>query len=103
MDKITDNFTYFTKEHEEIYKAYSAFGKLIHEKGGPLDSKTRALLKVAMSSVGDNDYVLETHLKKAIESGCTREELEHVVLLTAPSVGFPNMMSSLMVLRRVLD
>lgn len=103
MSKIQENFSYFTKKHEEIYKAYQQFGKLIHEEGGPLDEKTRALVKLSMSSVGNNEYVLTTHIKKALDSGCTRDEIEHVILLTAPSVGFPNMMASIMVMREIFD
>jgi len=103
MNKIQENFNYFVEKHEAIYKAYAEYGKLIHEKGGPLDPKMCALIKIAVSSVGENEYVLETHIKKAVECGCTRDEIEHVMLLTAPSVGFPNMMSSLMVLRKVME
>jgi AhpD family alkylhydroperoxidase len=102
MNKIQENFSYFIEKHGEIYEAYQNFGKLVHKAGGPLNEQTRALIKVAISSVGENAYVLETHIKKALDAGCTRDEIEHVILLTAPSVGFPNMMASIMVLRNAL-
>lgn len=103
MNKIKENFNYFTTEHKEIYDAYAHYGKLIHEQGGPLDEKTRALMKIVISSVSGQNYALETHINKAFEVLCTKEEMEHAILLTAPSVGFPNMMESIMVLRMVLD
>ncbi len=103
MDKIADNFKYFVSRHKEIYEAYSEYGRLIHEEGGPLDEKTRALMKVVISSVSAHDFALKTHMKKAVEKGCTKEEIEHALLLTAPTVGFPNMMESLLVLREVFE
>jgi hypothetical protein len=39
MNKIQENFDYFTSRHKEIYSAYANYGKLIHEAGGPLDEK----------------------------------------------------------------
>lgn len=103
MDKIAENFNYFRTQHKEIYEAYSQYGKLVHEEGGPLDEKTRALIKIVISSVSEHDYALLTHIKKAHALQCSREEMEHALLLTAPSVGFPSMMKALMVLREYFD
>ncbi len=103
MKRIDDNFKYFATKHKDIYEAYKNYGQLVHQEGGPLEDKTRALLKVVISSVSDHDYALETHMKKAIDAGCSREEIEHGILLTAPTVGFPNMMESLLVMRGFFD
>ncbi len=103
MSKISDNLNYFQTNHKEIYEAYSNYGKLIHKEGGPLDEKTRSLVKIAISSVGEHHLALETHIRKAIKAGCTLEEIEHVILLTAPSVGFPSMMESLLVFREFIE
>lgn len=103
MKSIQENLKYFTSEHKEIYEAYANYGKLVHEKGGPLDEKTRALIKVAISSTSSHNYALATHINKALAVSCTKEEIEHVILLTAPSVGFPNMMESIMVLRNIIE
>lgn len=94
-----ENFKYFKEKHGEIFGAYENFGHLLHEKGGPLDKKTRWLIKVAISAVSQYEYALQTHIEKAIAVGCTREEIEHAILLVAPSAGFPKAMSALMVLR----
>lgn len=99
---IQDNLEFFIEHHPEIYKAYATYGKLIHEQG-PLDEKTRWLIKVAITTTGQNRYALVTHIRKALRSGCTQAEIEHAILLTAPSAGFPVMMEGLLDLRRVLD
>ncbi|NMA52158.1 MAG: carboxymuconolactone decarboxylase family protein, partial [Peptococcaceae bacterium] len=40
MDTIEANLKYFEGKHEEIYRAYENYGKLVHTVGGPLDEKT---------------------------------------------------------------
>jgi alkylhydroperoxidase/carboxymuconolactone decarboxylase family protein YurZ len=37
-------------------------------------------------------------VEKARKSGCTTEEIEHAILLIAPTVGFPKMMEAMLVL-----
>ncbi|WP_312642200.1 carboxymuconolactone decarboxylase family protein [Hydrogenoanaerobacterium sp.] len=103
LDEIEKNLKYLVANHSEIYQAYEHFGKLVHEKGGPLDEKTRWLIKVALSADCQNEYSLTTHILKAIQCGCSKEEIEHVLLLVAPTSGFPKMMRGLLILRNVLE
>ncbi len=102
-DVIEKNLKYLIENHGEIYDAYEKFGKLIHEKGGPLDEKTRWLIKVALSTECEYQHALRTHILKALKSGCTKEEIEHVMLLVAPTGGFPKMMEGLLVLRSIME
>ncbi|MGH4138387.1 carboxymuconolactone decarboxylase family protein [Clostridium sp.] len=103
IDVIEKNLEYFTENHSEIYDAYSNYGRLVHEKGGPLDAKTRWLIKVALSTDSQYEYALRTHILKALESGCTKEEIEHAMLLVAPTSGFPKMMKGILILRNIID
>ena len=98
MDKIQKNLEAFIKKHEEIYKAYENYGKSIHEKGGPLDEKTRWLIKIVISATSQHEFALRTHIRKALAAGCTYDEIEHALLLVAPSAGFPKTMQGLNVL-----
>ncbi len=100
---IEKNLDYLNKNHNEIYEAYQKYGKLVHEKGGPLDEKTRWLIKVALSTDCQNQYSLRTHILKALKSGCTKEEIEHAILLVGPTSGFPKMMHGLLVFRQVFE
>lgn len=99
MHHISEHLKYFQDKHPEIYEAYAAYGKKIHEAGGPLDHKQRALIKVAISATNSRNNALRTHINKALQAGCTADEIEHTILLTAPSVGFPCMMESLLIFR----
>ncbi|MBP2640003.1 MAG: carboxymuconolactone decarboxylase [Firmicutes bacterium] len=101
-DIIVENLKYLTENHGEIYEAYQNYGKQIHEKGGPLDEKTRWLIKIALSTAGQHEFSLRTHILKALKCGCTKEEVEHAILLVAPTAGFPKMMEGLLILRDIL-
>ena len=100
-ETIRQNLNYLITKHGPVYEAYTKYGQAIHH-GGPLDDKTISLIKVAISASAKFDYALATHIKKALDAGAGRDEIEHVILLTAPTVGFPNMMESMLVLREIL-
>lgn len=102
-DVIEKNLKYFIENHSEIYDAYETYGKMVHEKGGPLDVKTRWLIKIAVSTDCQNEFCLRTHILKAFKHGCTKEEIEHTILLVAPTSGFPKMMGGLLILRDILE
>ena len=97
--KIRENLDAFIEGHPDIYEAYSRFGKAVHEQGGPLEERTRWLIKVALSAAYGFRKAQLTHMAKALEAGCTPEELEHTLLLVAPTGGFPRMMEALELFR----
>lgn len=99
MGRKEENLAYFQKKHPEIYGAYEEFGKLLHAEGGPLEERERWLIKVAVSAASHYDLALKTHIAKARGAGCSDEEIEHAILLTAPTAGFPTMMTALMAFR----
>ena len=100
--KIRENLDALIASHPEIYEAYSQFGKAVHERGGPLDERTRWLIKVATSAALGLPKAQLTHMIKASEAGCTPQELEHAILLLAPTAGFPRMMEAMERLREFL-
>lgn len=102
-NKIQDHFNFFRKNHPDIYQAYEAYGKKVHEAGGPLDEKTRWLIKVSVSATEGYPFALKTHINKALKAGCSAEEIQHTLLLLAPSVGFPRMMEALLIFREITE
>jgi 4-carboxymuconolactone decarboxylase len=103
MDLIESNLKYFIKNHEDIYHAYESYGRLVHEQGGPLEERTCWLIKVALSTESQYEYALRTHILKALKTGCSLQEIEHAILLVAPTAGFPKTMTGLLVLRKVME
>jgi alkylhydroperoxidase/carboxymuconolactone decarboxylase family protein YurZ len=94
MQKIPKRYQEFTKKYRDITKAYEALGTACHA-AGPLDDKTRALLKLAISIGARLEGGAHSHIRKAIDAGATKEELRHVALLAIPTIGFPSAMAAM--------
>ena len=94
-----ENWKYFRESYPDAYKAYEKFGKSLGESAGPLDDKTRALIKVGIAAASQYDWALRSHLEKALNAGCTPEEVEHAIIQTATTAGFPRMMAALLIWR----
>ena len=91
-DQIPKRYLRFMKEYPEIGLAYEALGKAVHS-AGPLDDKTRALIKVGISGGAMLEGAFHSHVRKAISAGATLEELRQVAFLALPTIGFPSMMA----------
>ena len=84
----------YQKMHEsypEFMQAYEAMGKAAHD-AGPLSDREIALVKLAISLTAGLEGGAHSHSRKALQAGCTGEDLVHVAMLTAPTIGFPTMM-----------
>ena len=88
MAKLPKAFETFRKRYRSVYKAYETLGGTAHE-GGPLDQKTRELVKLGMAIGGRLEGAVRSHAQRAREAGATPAEIEHVVLLAVTTVGFP--------------
>ena len=91
-DQLPKHFTKFTKNYPDVARAYSELGEAVH-KSGPLDEKTRALVKIAISGGSKTQGAFHAHVRKARNLGVSFEEIRHVALLSTPTIGFPNMMA----------
>jgi AhpD family alkylhydroperoxidase len=64
-------------------------------KSGPLNEKTRALIKLAISTGAGMEGAVYSHTRKAIEAGCSKAEIKQTVILALPTIEFPSTMSLL--------
>ena len=94
MKDIHEIFTVFKAEFPGLSEKIDATGHALHTEGGPLDERTRALLKVAMSAAGGHQRAFETHLAAAREAGLSEAEIVHALLLLIPTCGFPTFMEA---------
>ncbi|MBC6953512.1 MAG: carboxymuconolactone decarboxylase family protein [Leptolyngbya sp. PLA2] len=79
------------KEQPELLAAYERFGEAC-ANAGPLDLKTIALVKLAISLGAGLEGAAHSHCRKALAAGWTEDDLMHVAHLCAPTIGFPPMM-----------
>ena len=92
----------FESEYPSAAEAYENLGKQIHSCG-PLDSKTRALIKIAISTGAGLEGALHSHTRKAVEAGCTKEEIRHAIMLSIPTIGLPSAMAAMSWADDILD
>jgi AhpD family alkylhydroperoxidase len=84
----------FKAEHPEICARNEALGEFIHQDAGPLDDKTRWLVKLGVSAATRHQNAVGTHVSRARDAGATEEEILHALLLVVPTCGFPTFMEA---------
>ena len=77
----------FIKKYGDIWKSYSKLGEAC-AKAGPLGEKQVELIKIAIYGTKGMFTPFKTHVRQALKSGATKEEIEHslIQLLTAEGV-----------------
>lgn len=88
MAKLPRAFETFRRRYRNVYEAYEVLGGTAHE-AGPLDKKTRELVKLGMAIGGRLEGAVRSHAHRALEAGATAGEIEHVVLLAITTSGLP--------------
>lgn len=92
MKQLPKRFKKFQKEFPEVAKAYEELGSAVH-KSGPLNEKTRSLVKLAISTGAGMEGAVHSHTRKAVEAGCSKTEIKQTVMLALPTIGFPATMA----------
>ncbi|MAG58170.1 MAG: carboxymuconolactone decarboxylase [Planctomycetes bacterium] len=102
MSDVPSHFLWFQDRFPDAAAGYEALGTSVHGSG-PLDDKTRALLKVCISGAARLEGGLHAHVRKALRAGVTEDEIYHALLLLVPTVGFPGAMAALAWARDVIE
>ncbi len=102
MYELPKRFEKFQKEFPEAAAAYEKLGEIIHSSG-PLNEKTRALIKIAISTGARLEGAVHSHTRKAIEAGCTVDEIKQTVLLALPTIGLPSTMAAMSWVEDILE
>ena len=84
----------FQRKFPEIAKSYDDLAGKCHG-GGPLDEKTRRLIKLGVSIGLNSEGGVRSHARRALDSGITAEELRHTVLSAFTTAGFPTMIAAM--------
>jgi alkylhydroperoxidase/carboxymuconolactone decarboxylase family protein YurZ len=101
MEDVHKIFSQFKEDFPEIHEKHEALGREVHEKGGPLDEKSRWLIKIAISGACNHKRALETHIRKAMAAGIDEDEIKHALVLLIPTAGFPAFMKSYAVFKSI--
>ena len=102
MSDLPKMFKDFLKNHPAIATAYEALGTAVHTDG-PLNEKTRALIKLGISTGAGLEGALHSHTRKAIDAGATDDEMKHAIILAMPTIGLPATMAALTWLEDIIN
>ena len=94
QETLPNSISSFEKKHPAVWKAFAKLGEVCHETG-PLDEKTRRLVKLAMAVAFRHEGAVHSATRNALKSGVKREEIEHVAILSVTTIGWPSAYAAL--------
>ncbi len=89
MNELPKPFQDFTSDFPDVAKSYETLSAATHD-AGPLDDRTRRLVKLAIAVGGRLEGAVRAHARQARASGVPLAELDHVVLLALTTIGLPS-------------
>ena len=89
MRELPAAFQQFAVDHPDVYRAYEDLAKAAQESG-PLDLRTRHLIKLAIAVGARLEGAVHSHVWQAQGDGISEAELDQVVLLSLTTIGLPS-------------
>ena len=99
---VSGAFERFAKEFRTAHAAYERLGEACHTSG-PLDGKTRELIKLGMSIAARSEGAVHSHVRKALHAGASQKEIKHAVCLAIPTLGLPTTVAAFTWVSDILD
>jgi alkylhydroperoxidase/carboxymuconolactone decarboxylase family protein YurZ len=79
----------FRERYPQVWETFQKLGEHCH-KAGPLDEKTRRLVKIALSIGAGLEGATHSAVRNARNSGVSQEEINHVAALAVSTLGLPS-------------
>jgi alkylhydroperoxidase/carboxymuconolactone decarboxylase family protein YurZ len=87
--------------HPQIWAAYERLGAACAD-AGPLDARTRRLVKLALAVGSQSEGAVHSHTRRSFDDGLSKEELLHVAMLAIPSIGLAKAVAAMTWIEDVL-
>jgi 4-carboxymuconolactone decarboxylase len=100
-ETLPEHFQDFVRTYPDVWEAHQKLSEACAQ-AGPLDRKTRELIKVGISGAANQITALQRHAVMAVQAGATEEEVYQTILLLITTVGFPRASAALQWARNVL-
>jgi AhpD family alkylhydroperoxidase len=81
------HFKKFVKKYPAVWEAHQQLTEACAECG-PLDRKTRELIKLAISGATNQETAVERHAVMAVQEGAKPDEVYHALLQMTTIIGF---------------
>ena len=92
----------FSSKFPNVFKDFRQLGKTCRE-AGPLAKKDQDLVNLGIAIGANSRGAVMSQTRKALESGASKEEIAHVLLLSLTTIGFPNMIAAMGWMDEVLE
>ncbi|MFN3533698.1 MAG: carboxymuconolactone decarboxylase family protein [Candidatus Brocadia sp.] len=93
-EKLPKQYLQIKKRHEKFFNAIEELGKVVRQEG-PLDEKTAHLIQLAAAATVHSEGAVHSHVRRALETGVTPEEIYHAIILVTSTIGFPTVVAAL--------
>lgn len=90
---LPEIFTQFVEDYPAISEAHKNLGTLCAE-AGPLDEKTKQLVQLGIAVGAQSKGGVRSHARQAKDAGASEKEIQHAVIVSTSSVGFPAMIAA---------
>lgn len=78
----------FARRHKDVWSAYEMLGEAA-AKSGPLDARTRRLVKLALAIGAQAQGAASSHARRGKADGASRADMHHVAALAVTTLGLP--------------
>jgi 4-carboxymuconolactone decarboxylase len=102
MGYLPDVYKEFIMQYPDINKSYDSLANACH-KAGPLDKRTRRLVKLGIAIGLNSEGGVRSHARRALEEGISPDEVRHAVLMAFTTAGFPLMVSAFRWVEEVIE
>lgn len=90
------------KNYPSVVEALKTLGETVRTCG-PIDAKTSQLIQLAAAAATQSTGSVHSHVRRALEAGATRQEIEHTLLLLISVMGFPKTAAAMSWAAETLD
>jgi 4-carboxymuconolactone decarboxylase len=87
-DHLPDIYVSFRERFPQVAQAQDRLATEV-DAAGPLDERTSRLVKLGIAVGSLSEGAVRSNVRKALAAGATTEEVQHVVLLSLTTRGFP--------------
>lgn len=80
----------FEHDYPEIWRAFASLREACHEQGGPLDERTRRLVKLGLANASQHEGAVHSAARHALAPGVSPKEMLRVAILAITTIGWPS-------------
>ncbi|MFC1866413.1 carboxymuconolactone decarboxylase family protein [Chloroflexota bacterium] len=90
MKYSAEYYADFQNKYPQVAQEFGKLAQACHQ-AGPLDIKSRRLIKVGIAIGIGSEGDLQSHVIQALDEGVTPDEIRHAILQSITTAGFPKM------------